>query len=82
MSLRATVGSVAISSLKVGLMNQTPTAFFMGLPRRCAPRKKRGQATFSDVLSTNRDCPLSYRKSSLSPFFNKLQSDYLNKLQR
>jgi len=22
--------------------------------------KKRGQATFSDFLSTNRDCPLSY----------------------
>ncbi len=33
-----------------------------GLIRRNEIRenKKRGQATFSDFLSTNRDCPLSY----------------------
>jgi len=37
MSLRATIGIVAISSLKVGLMNQTPTAFFMGLQGICNP---------------------------------------------
>ncbi len=31
--------------------------------------KKRGQATFSDVMSRGRDSLFSSRKSSLSPFF-------------
>jgi hypothetical protein len=31
--------------------------------------KKRGQATFSDVQSTSRNCHRLHRKSSLSPFF-------------
>jgi len=43
----------------------------LALPNRSS-KKKRGQATFSDVLSTSREFVLSYRKSSLSPFFPRM----------